>query len=617
MKMKSFMHALMALVIGLTLFSCAKEKEKGGAEPSVSLTVTPAELVFEAVGAADQTVTVTCDTYWKAYLDDEYDWVEIDMEEGYLNQTITVSILEDNFSAEPLTAILTIVAGRHEKEVTITQSAGERYVTIKDAPEVDFKFECEADTTTFVVESNVEWTAASNAAWLTILGNESGVDEKTEGKATYEGQGDQKVVYVLAANTDAAERSGKITVTAGEISKEFTVTQKGYTDKVSVDPEELVVSASGGEFEVSVSANTDWELIDGPCPWCTPDTYSGTKEGATIKFTIESNTLPDMRQAEYFVKVDGSGVYAKITIKQRSATQDLVVKDSLALVAIYNAADGANWKEDKVWDLTKPMDEWYGVTLNAERRVSALKVIAANTISSEWELPAAIGELTELTDLRFNSQKLTGTLPEEVYSLTKLTDLYFQNNALGGSISSNIYKLTELKNFYIDRNADLGGELPASIGFLNKLANINISQTSIGGVVPSTMANCSALINFMAFKTQFTSIGDNWDKYASIKIIQFHSTPTLDGPLPASIGRSATVTSIQLYGCNFTGNVPESWANLSTACTFLQVHQNKLSGVLPVAFVQHTNYVNNKWKPATNILPQQEGYGLTEPVPND
>ena len=112
MKMKSFVKSLMALAIGLTLFSCNKEKEKGGAEPIVSLTVSPTELVFDAAGAADQTVAVTCNTYWKAYLDDEYDWVEIDMDEGYLNQTITVSILEDNLSNEPLEATLTIVAGR-------------------------------------------------------------------------------------------------------------------------------------------------------------------------------------------------------------------------------------------------------------------------------------------------------------------------------------------------------------------------------------------------------------------------------------------------------------------------------------------------------------------------
>ncbi|MBQ7518248.1 MAG: BACON domain-containing protein, partial [Bacteroidales bacterium] len=168
MKMKSLMQSLMALAIGLTLFSCAKENGKGAVEPSVSLTVTPAELVFDAAGGVDQTVTVTCDTYWKAYLDAE--WLEIDMEDGYLNQTITVSVPDENTAAEPLTATLTIVAGRLEKVVTITQAAGAPYLKI--AAEPADNFECEADTTAFEVASNQAWTAVSGAEWLTILGFE-------------------------------------------------------------------------------------------------------------------------------------------------------------------------------------------------------------------------------------------------------------------------------------------------------------------------------------------------------------------------------------------------------------------------------------------------------------
>ncbi len=614
MKMKSFMNALMALAIGLTLFSCNKEKEKGGAEPIVSLTVSPTELIFDAVGAADQTVTVTCNTYWKAYLDDEYDWVEIDMDEGYLNQTITVSILEDNLSNEPLEATLTIVAGRLEKVVTITQAAGAPYITLKEVPELGFKFECEADTTAFVVESNVEWTAASDAAWLTILGNEKGVDDDTEGQASYDGEGDMKVVYVLAANTTDTERTGVITVTLSNGDNAvFSVVQKEYSDKVSVDPKELVVSAEGGEFEVSVSSNVSWTLVDAGAAWCVPDVTAGTKDGK-IKFTIEANTNPAQRTAVYYVKNDVSTLNAPISIKQRSVAQELTIKDSLALVAIYNAADGANWKEDKVWDLTKPMDEWSFVTLNAERRVSTLKITANSTITKAWELPAAIGDLTELTDLRINGQMLTGTIPAEIYTLTKLTNLYFTKNSLSGTLSSDIYKLTELTNLYIDQNAGLGGELPATMGFLTKLVYLNIAKTSIGGAIPSTMTGCSALQALMAYETNLTAIGDNWDQYPSLKIIQLYGIPTLEGPLPASIGNAANLTSIQMKNCNFTGNVPDSWANLPATCNQVFINGNKLSGTLPAAFVAHPNY-SAKWKAATNILPQQEGYGLIEPQP--
>lgn len=616
MKMKSLMQSLMALAIGLTLFSCAKENGKGAVEPSVSLTVTPAELVFDAAGGVDQTVTVTCDTYWKAYLDAE--WLEIDMEDGYLNQTITVSVPDENTAAEPLTATLTIVAGRLEKVVTITQAAGAPYLKI--AAEPADNFECEADTTAFEVASNQAWTAVSGAEWLTILGFEDDVDEETEGVASFDGEGSGVVIIAAAANETNAERSATITLTSGELSANFTVTQKAWTDKVAVSPDEAAAPAAGAEIEVAVTSNTDWTVeIPADADWCAVDEASGS-EDATLTFTIAANETGVPRTAVVTIKASET-VSATVTFTQGRIMPAAVKKDSLALIAIYNAADGDNWKKNddgsSKWDFNKPIYEWDYVKTDAESgRVTSLAITAKDVISTPWELPSAIGDLTELTNLRFNGQKVTGQIPAAVYGLTKLTDLYFQNNMLTGSISSAISQLTELKNFYIDRNADLAGELPASMGNLTKLANLNIAQTSIGGVVPAEMANCAALINFMAYKTKFTSLGDNWDQYASIKTIQFHSTPTIEEPLPASIGRSATVTSIQLYGCNFTGNIPDSWANLPAACTFLQVYQNKLSGVLPAAFVAHTNYVNNKWKPATNILPQQEGYGLTEPEPN-
>jgi len=608
--MKSLMKTLMALAIGLTVFSCAKKENN--VEPTVSLTVSPEELTFSAAGGEDKNVTISCNSYWKAFVDDA--WLEIDAEEGYQDGVITVSVVEPNESAEPLVANLVIVSGRLEKVVTITQAAGVPYVILKEQPEE--AFDGDSATSSFTVESNVEWTVTSNAAWLTILGNERGVTEETVGKASYEGAGNETVVFALAANGPESDRSGKITVTAGEISKEFTVTQKAWIQKVSVTPSELVVPVAGGEFEVSVSANTDWELIDGPCPWCTPDTYSGTKEGATIKFTIQPNTTADVRTAPFYIKANDTEIYAKLTVTQLSVAQELTIKDSLALVAIYNAADGANWKEDNVWDLTKPMDEWSFVTLNAERRVSALKITAKSTITKAWELPAAIGDLTELTDLRINGQMLTGTIPAEVYTLTKLTNLYFSNNSLSGTLSSDIYKLTELTNLYIDQNAGLGGELPVTMGFLTKLAYLNIAKTSIGGAIPSTMTGCSALLAFMAYETNLTAIGDNWDQYPSLKIIQLYGIPTLEGPLPASIGNAAKLTSIQMKNCNFTGNVPDSWANLPATCNQVFINGNKLSGELPKGFYEHPNYAA-KWKAATNILPQQEGFGLTEPVPNN
>jgi parallel beta-helix repeat protein len=59
-------------------------------------------------------------------------------------------------------------------------------------------------------DENCEWTAASNAAWITITGGTSGT-------------GDGTVTYDVAANNDASPRSGAMTI-AGET---FTVNQAG------------------------------------------------------------------------------------------------------------------------------------------------------------------------------------------------------------------------------------------------------------------------------------------------------------------------------------------------------------------------------------------------------
>ena len=66
--------------------------------------------------------------------------------------------------------------------------------------------------------------------------------------------------------------------------------------------------------------------------------------------------------------------------------------DSLALVALYNATDGPNWRDNANW-LTGSVASWYGVGVTGDR-------------------------VTHL-DLRFN--QLTGSIPPELGNLTNLT----------------------------------------------------------------------------------------------------------------------------------------------------------------------------------------------------
>lgn len=294
--------------------------------------------------------------------------------------------------------------------------------------------------------------------------------------------------------------------------------------------------------------------------------------------------------------------------------------DSLALIAIYNASDGANWTKN-AWDLTKPMSDWYGVGLDESGRVTKISFIAAGMITSEWELPAAIGDLKELTIFKISKALgVKGVFPAFLCSLPKLQTLYIENNNLSGSIPENLDNLTELQEFYVDNNPNLEGTIPASIGNLTKLKKFNISGTKVGGAVPTAMENCSALTDFLINNSQVTSIAIDWSKFTALANLSVYSTPTLAEPLPVSLGNmttTASTLSIRMENCNFTGNVPESWGNLPNVTGTLRINGNKLAGVLPNAFTAHPKYAaSTLWKAATYIRPQQDGYGLTEPVAN-
>ncbi|MBR3405721.1 MAG: hypothetical protein IKG92_02310 [Bacteroidales bacterium] len=281
--------------------------------------------------------------------------------------------------------------------------------------------------------------------------------------------------------------------------------------------------------------------------------------------------------------------------------------DSLALVAIYNASKGAEWAKNK-WDLTKPINEWNSVTVTNDR-VTALKLTTSGTITEEWELPAEVGTLSEVTDFRVNSNKLKGNIPEELYNLSKLQKLYLQNNNITGALSSKLSQLTELEELYVDRNANMTGGIPKEIGQLKKLARINISQSGIGGAIPGELGGCDALLQLMAFKTNLSGeLPDIWDMPV-LQTVMLHTNPGLTGNLPSSLSKlkslaNGTAPSMQLYGCNFTGNIPESFANLPEKTKQVYVQENQMDGVIPAAVQAHANFAS--WK----YSPQQDGHAL-------
>ena len=106
-----------------------------------------------------------------------------------------------------------------------------------------------------------------------------------------------------------------------------------------------------------------------------------------------------------------------------ASAQDTTDKD--ALVALYNATDGANWTTNTNWTSEQPLSEWHGViTLNG--RVVGLS-LTRNGLNGT--LPVALEDLTELTVLSLADNSLAGALPAELANLSELIFLNVSYNS--------------------------------------------------------------------------------------------------------------------------------------------------------------------------------------------
>jgi Leucine-rich repeat (LRR) protein len=461
-------------------------------------------------------------------------------------------------------------------------------------------FETAGGEKTVTVTCNDAWAVNSTADWLTIS-PKAGTDN-----------GSFKIT--ATANNSFEVRSADITVTAGDKSQAIKVNQLSKTPSLLIDPTATEISHEGGEIELKITSNAPWDIhcpVDGNAAiWATPDKENG-EGSATVKITVQPNLEREARSITLVVTEKIGNSHQDLVITQGAAPQSRR-SDSLALVAIYNLADGAHWKDSRMWKLDTPIDTWPGIKLNKEGRVIEMSITNGTVSTVEWEIPEVLTELSELSTLQIVGSKLKGEIPEFLYGMTKLAKIRFNTNNLTGALSDKISQWTELTELYLNGNKQLGGSIPATIGQLKKLESINIAQTAISGTIPAELAGCTALKNFMAYETSMSGpIPEIWDQFPDISVIQLYGTPGFECPLPVSFGNintTAKTLSLQLKNCNFTGNIPESYANLPAVCKQLFVNGNKLSGVIPAAVQAHANW--DTWKPATNILPQQDGYVL-------
>ena len=101
-------------------------------------------------------------------------------------------------------------------------------------------------------------------------------------------------------------------------------------------------------------------------------------------------------------------------------------------MALYNATDGADWTDNINWLSDGPLDDWYGVTTDANGRVTTLD-LSDNQLSGS--IPAQLGNLSSLERLDLSGNQLSGEIPPELDNLADtLTQWQFAGNQFSGCV---------------------------------------------------------------------------------------------------------------------------------------------------------------------------------------
>ena len=329
-------------------------------------------------------------------------------------------------------------------------------------------------------------------------------------------------------------------------------------------------------------------------------------------YTIEATTYEQPAMGDFTLTVRGVGL----------------LDDRSALTALYDSTDGDNWFNNTNWLTDAPLDEWHGVIIDFDGRVSELN-LNHNLLTGELppelsnltnlktldlrvnrltrEIPHQLGELTNLIRIDLSNNQLAGSIPVELGNLTNLTGLYLGQNLLAGDIPAELGRLTNLRVLYLDGNEltlsnealsgisnlvnlealglasnRLSGEIPTQLSNLNKLEQLRLSDNQLTGVIPLELIRLANMEWLQLGRNQLTGVipselGDLTD----LEILDLAEN-RLTGQIPDRLGDLTLLESLHLDGNQLTGGIPSALSGL-TALHELYLAGNRLTGCIPQA----------------------------------
>ena len=156
--------------------------------------------------------------------------------------------------------------------------------------------------------------------------------------------------------------------------------------------------------------------------------------------------------------------------------------DHTALILFYALTGGVNWHTNTNWLTDKPINQWYGVDVGSDGRVTDLILNYNNLVG---QIPAELSDLTALRHLELRGNKLHGELPD-LSGMTELRwlDLAANWNAELAETDDSGTPRAESARLTLFTENGFCGPIPDWMEDLDKLQVLNLSRNNLTGAAP-------------------------------------------------------------------------------------------------------------------------------------
>ncbi|MCR4864321.1 MAG: DNA/RNA non-specific endonuclease [Bacteroidales bacterium] len=231
MKLRHFTIAVLAAVSMLVSCSEPENNGSGQQQEAASVAVSPASLSFTS-SAESKEVTVTTNCNWTAQSD--ADWASVSITSGGVSRSgAVVKVTVQANKGEARNATVTFTGKGSNTVTTKLAISQEGYQVPKELTPsaTSINVLAKGETKSLSFKATEAWTAAASVPWIAVSPASGDGSEKS-----------QVLTITVGANADEA-RTGKVTFTMGDLSKEVTVSQQGAPRFETITVSEFISKA--------------------------------------------------------------------------------------------------------------------------------------------------------------------------------------------------------------------------------------------------------------------------------------------------------------------------------------------------------------------------------------